>query len=331
MAEVVTILGDGGWGTALALLAHRAGADVRLWGHDPAYVAEMAATRRNPRYLPGAEFPAEVRLTSDAAEAARGADLLVSAIPTQFLRGVTERIARDLPPRVPVVSVTKGLENRTLARPTEVLAATLGARPTAVLCGPSHAEEVSRGLPASVVVASDDAALRRRVQRAFSGETFRVYASDDVLGVELAAAVKNVIAIAAGISDGLGLGDNAKAALITRGNAEIGRLGRALGAKPETFAGLAGIGDLITTCTSQHGRNRAVGERLGHGETIEAILSSMVQVAEGVRTTESVVGLAKRLGVEMPIAEQVRRILAGEQSPQAALAELMQRPLKAED
>jgi glycerol-3-phosphate dehydrogenase (NAD(P)+) len=331
MRETVTILGDGGWGTGLALLAHWAGADVRLWGHDPAYVEEMARTRANRQYLPTATIPAEIRLTADAAEATRGAGLLVSAIPTQFLRATTARIAGDLPADVPVVSVTKGVENRTLERPTEILATTLGRRRIAVLCGPSHAEEVAQGLPASVVVAADDPALRAHVQRVFSGETFRVYASDDVLGVELAAAVKNVIAIAAGISDGLGLGDNAKAALITRGNAEIGRLGRALGAKPETFAGLAGIGDLITTCTSRHGRNRAVGERLGRGETIDAILASMVQVAEGVRTTESVVGLARRLGVEMPIAEQVQRILAGDQSPQAALGELMQRPLKAED
>ena len=328
--EVVAVIGNGGWGTALALLAHRGGSAVRIWGVEADYVAETARTRTNPRYLAGVTIPDAVLLTADAAEAACGATLVVSAVPTQFLRTTMTLLAPSIPADVAVVSVTKGLENGTLLRPTEILRQTLGPRPLAALSGPSHAEEVARGLPASVVVASADAALAARAQRVFSGESFRVYASDDVLGVELAAAVKNVIAIAAGVCDGLGLGDNAKAALVTRGNAEIARLGRALGAKPETFAGLAGIGDLITTCTSRHGRNRAVGERLGRGESIDAILASMVQVAEGVRTAESVVGLARKHGVEMPISEQVRRILFERQSPRTALAELMGRPLKAE-
>lgn len=328
--ETVAVLGNGGWGTALALLAHGGGSDVRIWGVDADYVGETARSRTNPRYLPRVTIPDGILLTSDAAAASRGATLLVSAVPTQFLRATMTRLAPSLPAGIAVVSVTKGLENATLLRPTEILRATLGPRPLAALSGPSHAEEVARGLPASVVVASDDAALAARVQQVFSGESFRVYASGDVLGVEAAAAVKNVIAIAAGICDGLGLGDNAKAALVTRGNAEIARLGRALGARPETFAGLAGIGDLITTCTSLHGRNRAVGERLGRGESIDAILGSMVQVAEGVRTAESVVGLARRHGVEMPISEQVHRILFDGQSPKAALSELMGRPLKAE-
>ena len=330
MSETVVVIGNGGWGTSLALLAHWAGCAVSVWGVEPDYVAETARTRTNPRYLPGVAIPEEVVLTSDAAEAARGATLLVSAVPTQFLRATMTRLRGAFPAGIAAVSVTKGLENGTLARPTEILRQTLGARGVAALSGPSHAEEVARGLPASVVVASDDAALAERVQRVFSGDSFRVYASEDVVGVELAAAVKNVIAIAAGISDGLGLGDNAKAALLTRGNAEITRLGRALGARPETFAGLAGIGDLITSCTSRHGRNRAVGERLGRGERIDDILRSMVQVAEGVRTAESVGGLARRHGVEMPISEQVRRILFEGQHPRAALAELMGRPLKAE-
>jgi glycerol-3-phosphate dehydrogenase (NAD(P)+) len=328
--ETVSVLGNGGWGTALALLAHRSGAAVRIWGIETDYVAETARTRENPRYLPGVTIPAEILLTSDPAAAARGATLLVSAVPTQFLRATMTRLAPSLPAGVPAVSVSKGLENGTLARPTEILRDTLGDRPLAALSGPTHAEEIARGLPGSAVVAAADASLAARVQKVFSGESLRLYASDDVQGVELAAAVKNVIAIAAGVSDGLGLGDNAKAALITRGNAEMARLGRALGAKPETFAGLAGIGDLITTCTSRHGRNRAVGERLGRGEKIDAILGSMVQVAEGVRTAESVVALAKRLGVEMPISEQVRRILFDGQSPRAALSELMGRPLRSE-
>lgn len=330
MRETVAVLGNGGWGTALALLARGNGCDVRIWGIDAPYVAETARSRENPRYLPGVTIPADVLLSSDAAACADGATILVSAVPTQFLRATMRTLAPSLPAGVPVVSVSKGLEIGTLERPTEILREILGPRPVAVLSGPSHAEEVARGLPASVVVASDDPSVAARVQRVFSCATFRAYASDDVAGVELAAAVKNVIAIAAGVCDGLGLGDNAKAALITRGNAELARLGTALGAKPATFAGLAGIGDLITTCTSRHGRNRAVGERLGRGERIRDILGSMVQVAEGVRTAESVVELARSRGVEMPISEVVRKMLLDELSPRAALAELMGRPLKAE-
>ena len=323
--ETVCVVGNGGWGTALALIAVKNDHDVRLWGIDTDYVAETARTRANPRYLPGVALPAKLVVTSDAAAAALGATLLVSAVPTQYLRATMTSIASHLPAGVPVVSVTKGIENATLRRPTEVLAETLGARPLAVLSGPSHAEEVARGGPTSVVVASADAALCARVQRVFGTDRMRIYATDDVLGVEFAAAVKNVIAIAAGACDGLGLGDNAKAALITRGNAEITRLGRVLGARPETFSDLAGIGDLITTCTSPHGRNRAVGERLGRGETIAQILGSMVQVAEGVRTAESIVQLARSKGVEMPICEQVQRIVAGSQRPEAAMQELMTR------
>ncbi len=328
--ETVCVIGNGGWGTALALVAAANGHDVRVWGIDAAYVAETARTRANPRYLPGVALPTSLLLTSDVDAAARGATLLVSAVPTQYLRATTSRLAPHLPPRTPVVSVSKGVENATLRRPSQVLAETIGPRPVAVLSGPSHAEEVARGAPTSVVVASEDAALATFVQRVFGNDRLRIYATDDVLGVELAAATKNVVAIAAGVCDGLGLGDNAKAALITRGNAEITRLGRALGARPETFAGLAGIGDLITTCTSRHGRNRAVGERLGRGETIDAILGSMMQVAEGVRTAESVVQLAKTAGVEMPISEQVHRMLFGGQRPEAALRELMTRTPRSE-
>lgn len=325
MAERVCVLGNGGFGTALALVLESNGADVRVWGVDGPYVAETARTRTNPRYLAGVTVPQAILLTSDAAAAARDATLLLSAVPTQFLRATLTRLASDIPAGVPVVSVTKGVENATLLRPTEIVVEALGARPVAALSGPSHAEEVARGGPTSVVVASSDANLAERVQAVLGNERLRIYASDDVLGVEFAAAMKNVIAIAAGVCDGLALGDNAKAALITRGNAEITRLGRALGARPETFAGLAGIGDLITTCTSRHGRNRGVGERIGRGEKVADILASMVQVAEGVRTAESVVALAKRHGVEMPICEQVRRMLFEGQRPEVALRELMSR------
>lgn len=321
----VAVIGNGGWGTALALVALRNGADVSLWGIDPEYVAHTATIRVNERYLPGVALPAELVLTSDASEAARDADLLVSAVPTQFVRATFERLAPHLPPRVPVLSVSKGLENRTLERPTEILLEATGPRPVAMMSGPSHAEEVARGAPTSVVVASDDDDLLARIQTLWSDDRFRVYASHDLLGVELAGAVKNVIAIAAGVCTGLDLGDNALAALITRGNAELTRLGCALGARKETFSGLAGIGDLIATCVSRHGRNRAVGERLGRGETLDEILASMVQVAEGVRTTQSLVQLARAHAVEMPISEQVHRILFEGHRPADALDELMSR------
>lgn len=323
--RTVCTLGNGGWGTALALVALRNGAVVRMWGIEPDYVEETRRLRKNPRYLPGVALPEALELTSDAAEAAAGAQLLVSAVPTQYLRETMTRLAPALPADTPVLSVSKGIEVDTLARPTEILAETLGERPLAVLSGPSHAEEVARGNPTSLVVASADEGVRKSVQQLFSDDRFRVYSSPDLLGVELAGAVKNVIAIAAGISHGLELGDNATAALLTRGAAEIARLGRALGADPRTFAGLAGIGDLIATCTSRHGRNRGVGERLGRGERIDDIIGSMVQVAEGVPTTRGVVELAARAGIEMPISEQVRQVLFEGRRPREALQELMSR------
>ncbi len=326
----VAVIGNGGWGTAMALVAHRCGAAVRLWGIDADYVAETARTRLNPRYLPGMPIPDDLLLTADAAAAFDGADLILSVVPTQFMRPTLLQLAAHIPPDVPVVSCSKGIERGTLRRPTEILAETLSSRPLASLSGPTHAEEVVRGAPTTAVVACADADVSAAVQHRLSDARFRLYGTDDVLGVELAAAVKNVIAIAAGVLDGLELGDNAKAALITRGAAEIARLGRTLGARPETFAGLAGIGDLIATCVSRHGRNRGVGERLGRGETIDEILGSMVQVAEGVATTRSVVALAAEIGVEMPIADVVQRILFEDLRPRDALNELMTRDLRAE-
>lgn len=326
----VCVIGNGGWGTALALVAQRDGAEVSIWGLDADYVAETRRLRENPRYLPGIELPEALELGSEIGPLAADADLLVAAVPTQFVRQTMTRLAPKLPPGVPVVSASKGLENGTLRRGTEMLAETLGARPLAALSGPSHAEEVARGRPTSVVVASDDAELRRGIQRLFSDPRFRVYGSPDLVGVELAGAIKNVIAIGAGVCDGLELGDNAKSALVTRGAAEIARLGRALGADPETFHGLAGIGDLIATCFSPHGRNRAVGERLGRGESLDDVLASMVQVAEGVRTTESVVEVARAHGVEMPISEQVHALLFDGKRPHQAVLELMTRALRPE-
>jgi glycerol-3-phosphate dehydrogenase (NAD(P)+) len=328
--EVVTVAGDGGWGTALALVLASRGATTRLWSREADYAAEMRASRANPRYLPGVALPPGLEVLSDPAEAFRGAGVVVSAVPTQFLRDTWTALAPHLPPRAPVVSVTKGLERGTLERPTRILASLVGRRGLAVLSGPSHAEEVARGLPATVVAASSSPDLAKRVQALFSTDRFRVYTRTDVVGVEFAGAAKNVVAIAAGITEGLGLGDNCKAALITRGSVEMARMGRALGASAATFHGLAGIGDLIVTCASRHGRNRAVGERIGRGERLAEILAGSRTVAEGVATARPLVELARRKGVEMPIAGEVARVLFEDKDPRAALSDLMRRAPRGE-
>ncbi len=326
---IIAVLGDGGWGTALAMVAARSGHDVRLWGAFPDYSAEVARTRLNPRFLPGIELPATIRVTADAGEALSGAVAAVSAIPTQFIRATVSKLADAVPPECLLISASKGLERGTLLRPSEVLAELLPGRTVAVLSGPSHAEEVARGLPASVVSASAGEEGALLAQSLFMDPTFRIYTSRDVLGVELAAALKNVIALAAGMADGLDLGDNAKAALVTRGLAELSRLGVALGAEAETFSGLSGLGDLVVTCASRHSRNRRVGERLGRGEKLADILAGMQQVAEGVTTTDAILELAGRAGVELPIAGSVARVLSGA-DPRAEVRALMTRAAKAE-
>ena len=327
----VTVIGDGGWGTALALVLAGEGQAVRLWGAFPDYVAEMGRRRENVKFLKGIPLPDELELCSDLEEAMAGADVLVAAVPTQFMRGVLTKLAACYPKGTPVVSVAKGIENRTLLRPTQIIADAVGRRvPLAALSGPSHAEEVARGLPTTVAVASRNAGLAKRIQQLFMTERFRVYTNTDVVGVELGGAVKNVIAIAAGICDGIGLGDNAKAALLTRGLAEMTRLGLALKARRETFAGLAGMGDLITTCMSPFGRNRSVGMQIGQGRSLKQILADMEQVAEGVRTTQSVRALARRHGVDVPITEQCYRVLFRGKNPLRAVSDLMQRGAKDE-
>ncbi len=328
--KTVGVLGNGGWGTALAIVSLRNGAETRQWGIEDEYVAECAKKRTNPRYLAGVELPDELLLTSNSEEAFQGIDLLVSVVPTQYLAATLDLVLEHVPAGVPVLSCSKGIERRTQRRPTEVLATALPRHPLGVLSGPNHAEEVAIGRPATAVVASKDADMAQSAQRLFSDPRFRLYATDDVLGVELAAAVKNVIALAAGMVDGLELGDNAKAALITRGAAEMSRLGVALGARQETFSGLAGIGDLIATCVSPHGRNRGVGERLGRGESLDDILASMVQVVEGIATTRGVIELAHAHDVELPICQAVQRILYDGLSPAGALDELMTRELRDE-
>ncbi|MFW6162742.1 MAG: NAD(P)H-dependent glycerol-3-phosphate dehydrogenase [Planctomycetota bacterium] len=327
----ITVIGDGGWGTALALLLEGRGHAVRLWGAFPEYIDEMRFRRENRKFLPGIPLPMSVELCADLSAAVEGVEVLVAAVPTVYLRDVLGRLAECYPSRTPVVSVAKGIETDTLLRPTQIIADVLGRRvPLVALSGPSHAEEVARGLPTTVTAASRNLARARRIQGLFMTDRFRVYAHSDIVGVELGGAMKNVIAIAAGICDGLELGDNAKAALLTRGLAEMTRLGMALGARRYTFAGLAGVGDLVTTCMSPYGRNRAVGVQIGQGRTLEDILAGMEQVAEGVRTAQSVRALARRAGVEVPITEQVHRILFAGKDPRRAVSDLMARAAKDE-
>jgi glycerol-3-phosphate dehydrogenase (NAD(P)+) len=326
----IAVLGDGGWGTALAVLLHGYGHDVRLWSAFPEYAAQLRERRENVKFLPGVQLPAALPITAYEAEALAGVELALVAVPTRYLRSTLKRLRPAVPTHLSIVSGTKGLEIGTLKRPSEVVAEVLKVRRVAVVSGPSHAEEVARGLPASVVVASRWRRLAEEVQELLSGPTFRVYTSTDVVGVELGAAVKNIIAVAAGISDGLGLGDNAKAALLTRGLAEIARLGVALGAQPKTFAGLSGIGDLITTCISPYGRNRAVGEAVGRGQRLADVLAGMVMVAEGVDASRAVRALARKSGVEMPITEQVYQVLFRGKDPLRAVTDLMLRRPKPE-
>lgn len=327
----VTILGSGAMATACSvLLADHAGQDVAMWARREDHAADMAAHRENRRLLPGVQIPESVVITADVAEAVDDADFLVVAIPTKFLREALLSIQDKLTGDRPVVSVVKGLEVDTFLRPSEIVAEVLGARAVVALGGPSHAEEIARRLPASVVAASGDVSLAKEVQTMFMTDRFRVYTNQDIVGVELAGALKNVIAIAAGICDGREYGDNAKSALLTRGIVEMTRFGVALGAESDTFSGLAGIGDLITTCISPYGRNRRVGERLGKDETLQQILDSMDSVAEGVTTTKSVYDLADQKGIDMPITEQVYRVLFEDKSPAEATDALMARPPKGE-
>jgi glycerol-3-phosphate dehydrogenase (NAD(P)+) len=326
----VTVIGMGGWGTALAVLLHGNGCAVKLWGRLKEEVEPILATRENKLLLPGVRIPEEIFVTMDDAAAVRDAELVVLAAPSHGMRGICERVKPSLPTGAVLVHVAKGIETETDARMSEVIEAMLGDRPMAVLSGPSHAEEVARGVPTAVVVASADDALAATVQGIFRNERFRIYTHDDIIGVELGGALKNVIALAAGLCDGIGFGDNTKAALCTRGLAEMSRLGVAEGARQETFFGLSGLGDLIVTAFSRHSRNRAFGERLGRGESVEQILASTPTVAEGVRTARSAKQLADRLGIEAPITRQVYAILYEGKPPKQAVRDLMTREAKPE-
>ena len=326
----IAVIGDGGWGTANAMLLSSYGHDVALWGAFPEHVAEMALSRRNDTYLPGVEFPVGLRVTADRAEAVERADVVVLAPPSKYFTSVVSGFKGLVTPGMLVVSITKGLCEKTNRRMTELGAEILGVGPLVALAGPTHAEEVARGIPTAIVAACEDSGRARRVQEIWSGPRFRVYTSNDPVGVEIGGAVKNVLAIAVGCSDGMGFGDNTRAALITRGLVEMKRFVLAYGGKPETLSGLAGVGDLIVTCTSAHSRNHSVGERLGKGERIGDILDSMKMVAEGVWNSKVVHEIAARLGVDMPICELVYRACYGGYDAKDAVADMMGRSLKSE-
>lgn len=331
----IAIIGAGGWGTALAIvLAHaRESRPIALWARENDVVASLQSERENTAFLPGFRVPQHVEIAHDFETALRDAEIVIGAMPAAHARAVYSAALPLLHPQMRLVSATKGLEPETLLRITEVMRQVLARkfRPrVAALSGPSFAKEVARGDPTAVVVASTDRDNAKEIQREFSGPTLRLYTNDDVIGVEMGGALKNIIAIAAGAAEGLGLGHNTIAALITRGLTEIMRLGTALGARRDTLAGLAGMGDLVLTCTGDLSRNRFVGIELARGKKLDEILASMRMVAEGVGTTAAARTLAHKAGVEMPITEQMFAVLHKGRSPKDALRELMERSLKAE-
>jgi glycerol-3-phosphate dehydrogenase (NAD(P)+) len=359
MFKNISIIGDGGMGTVLAILlcekrealsAKREASDelratsheVRMWGYDRQQLEQIEQNRENKKFLPGYKLPEQLVFEADDQRIMAGADLIVSAVPCQFMRGVWKRLKDYVPQGVPIVSVAKGIENDTLLRPTQIIGEILDEKREtrdegrgmrfAVLSGPTIADELARRLPATACAAAEDEALAKEIQHTFSDGVpwLRVYTNTDIVGVELAGAMKNIIAIAAGIIDGTGAGDNAKAALLTRGLAEITRLGITMGAREQTFAGLTGLGDLVTTCISPKGRNRSFGERVGKGQTAEQAQRATESVVEGVATCKSVVALGARYNVEMPITQAVYEVLFENKPVQTAIADLMKRRLKAE-
>lgn len=323
----IAVLGAGAWGTALALsLARRGGHSLVLWAHSPALAEQLAETGENLPYLPGFTLPADIEITSDLARAVFRADILLSVTPSQHLRQTIAQIAPLLTSNQIILSASKGIEERTHLRMTQVIASITG-NPSGVLSGPSFAQEVAAGQPTAVVIAASSPAIAQNVQRDFSSPSLRLYTNEDVPGVELGGALKNVIALSSGVIHGLGMGANTSAALITRGIAEITRLAVACGGRRQTLAGLAGVGDLVLTCTGSLSRNRSVGVELGRGRKLPEILAGMHgKVAEGVRSTAAALGLAARYGVEMPITQQMDHVLHRDKSPREAIHELMTRP-----
>jgi glycerol-3-phosphate dehydrogenase (NAD(P)+) len=343
MFKNISIIGDGGMGTVLAMLLcekqdslnTQQVTNVRMWGYDSRQLKEIEHDLENKKFLPGYKLPENLIFEANDERIMDGVDLIVSAVPCQFIRSIWNRLKNYVPQNIPIVSVTKGIENDTLLRPSQIISEILDEklqRRFAVLSGPTIADELARKLPATACAAAEDDSLAQKIQHTFSDGVpwLRVYSNTDIVGVELAGAMKNIIAIAAGIIDGIRAGDNAKAALLTRGLAEITRLGLAMGAKQETFAGLTGLGDLVTTCISPKGRNRSFGERIGKGQTTKQALGVNESVVEGVPTCKSVVALAQKYRVEMPITKAVHEVLFEDKPVQKAIEDLMQRQLKAE-
>jgi glycerol-3-phosphate dehydrogenase (NAD(P)+) len=325
------VIGAGAWGTALATLLADNGHPTVVWAYEPDVAEAINDAHENPRFLPGVQLHPELRATADKATAVTAAELVVYATPSHVLRDVSSSARAWMSPNATLVVATKGIERERLALMTDVIAEEFAGHPVVALSGPSFASEVAARQPTAIVAASTDAAAARRAQEVLSSPSFRVYTHDDVIGAELAGALKNVMAVATGISDGLELGYNARAALITRGLAEMMRLGARLGARPSTFAGLAGVGDLVLTCTGALSRNRTVGLEIGRGATLSEVLAGRETVAEGVITTESAKALAEREGVEMPIVNAVHRVLFERQPARWALVELMTRGLRGEE
>jgi len=336
MYKNISIIGDGGMGMVLAMMlcqkstgSHK----VKIWGYDAEQLAQIEQARENKKFLPGYKLPQELKFESDDSRIMAGANLIVSAVPCQYMRRIWKRLKGYVPQDVPIVSVAKGIENDTLLRPSQILADVVGKKNKyAILSGPTIADELARKLPATACAVAKDVSLAETVQHTFSDGVpwLRVYTNADVVGVELAGAMKNIIAIAAGIVDGIGAGDNAKAALLTRGLAEISRLGIACGAKAKTFAGLTGLGDLVTTCISPTGRNRSFGERVGKGQKPQKAQDATESVVEGIATCKSVVALAAKHDVEMPITQAVYEVLFENKPVQKAIEDLMNRELRAE-
>lgn len=331
--KALAVIGGGSWGTALATVLAPRFSRIYLWVYEADLAARMSYTRENDIYLPGVQLPAHVAITSDLATALDGAEAVLSVMPSHLARGLYRQMLPFLNESMVFVSATKGLENGTLLRISEVIQDVL--RPSfdprvGVISGPTFAREVARFEPTALVVAAAGPTLPETIQAAFSGPTFRLYTSTDPIGVEIGGSIKNVVAIGSGVLNGMGLGHNATAALITRGLAEMNRLAVAMGGKPQTLAGLAGLGDLVLTCTGDLSRNRAVGVALAHGRKLDEIVSSMNMVAEGIKTTNAAVDLARRYAVEMPISEQMYQMLHYGLSPRDAIQRLMERSLKGE-
>ncbi len=326
----ITVLGDGGWGTALAVLLERQGKDVLLWSAFPEYARELKAKKENVKFLPGIPLGKNITFSSDLEEAVQFGEIIIFAIPTQYLRNVLYRTQASWFDEKTVVTVAKGIEKKSLFRPSEIIESHIPQVRIVSISGPSHAEEVARQIPTCVVAASRNTMLAQFIQNEVSDENLRIYTSNDIIGVEMGGALKNVIALAVGITEGLELGENTKAALMTRGMIEIARLGIRMGAHANTFFGLSGIGDLITTCFSPYGRNLKVGKMIGEGKKVHEIVKSMEMVAEGIPTSEAAVELGQKYQVEMPIIEEIYAILHKDKAPMEAVHALMNRKLRPE-